>query len=69
MENVLNNYKNLIQSYEAASKHFQETGSVKLLSYALEALEKFERKFIECWSVSQLMEMQDNLEAQGLMTI
>jgi hypothetical protein len=62
--NVINNYKSLLIEYEKASQIYQETGLTCLLAHALENLEKFERKFIELYSLEELLKLNSELGAQ-----
>lgn len=61
MDNVIQNYKDLLIEYEYASKLFQEKGLIRLLSHSMKNLEEFERTFIECYSENKLMELQSEL--------
>ncbi|PGT81575.1 hypothetical protein [Bacillus sp. AFS040349] len=69
MENVKNNYKSLLLDYSEASRIAQETGRLRLLSFALAELERFERSFIEHWSLEELLELQADFNTQGLMIL
>lgn len=69
MDNVKANYKTLLVEYETASKLFQETGLTRLLAHALENLEQFERKFIECYSLKQLLELQIEFRLKSLLVV
>jgi hypothetical protein len=68
MENVKNHYKCLLLDYQEASRVFVETGRTNLLAYALERLEQFERKFIEVYSLEELLELQLELFPDGTLT-
>ncbi|MCE7792307.1 hypothetical protein K8O68_07720 [Salipaludibacillus sp. CUR1] len=61
MENIKVNYQRLNQSYEVASKYYQETGSTHLLKFALEELETFERSFLAHYDIEELISIQDEL--------
>lgn len=69
MINVKNNYKDLLECYSVASEHFQRTGSTRLLKFVLGELERFERIFIECYSVEELSTLQGELGSQGLLIV
>lgn len=69
MENVKNNYRALLMEYEQASEFYQKTGLTRLLAHALNNLERFERSFVECWSLEKLQEIQIELGSQGLMIV
>ncbi|WP_338786265.1 hypothetical protein [Metabacillus sp. FJAT-53654] len=69
MENVKGNYKSLLLDYSEANRIFQETGRTRLLSFALGELERFERSFIEHYSLEELLEMQEELGSQGLLIV
>lgn len=58
MENVINNYKALLLEYDYASEVYQNTGLTRLLAHAIDNLERFERAFVECWSLEELLELQ-----------
>lgn len=62
MDNVIQNYKDLLIEYEYASKLYQERGLMRLLSHSMKNLEEFERAFIDYYSVNELMEVQSELE-------
>jgi len=68
MENAKNHYKSLLLDYQEASRVFIETGRTSLLAYALERLEQFERKFIEVYSLEELLELQLELFPDGTLT-
>lgn len=63
MENIKNNYSDLLGCYQLASEHYLSTGSTRLLKFALEELNNFERSFIRSYSVEQLQELQYSLLA------
>lgn len=69
MVNVINNYKSLLIEYERASQIYQETGLTRLLAHSLENLEKFERKFIELYSLEELLQLQKELGAELLLAV
>ncbi|MBD1224797.1 hypothetical protein [Virgibacillus halodenitrificans] len=64
MKNVINNYKNLLEIYEFASELYLKTNSIKLLKYAINELEQFERLFVEYYSLNELQELQMELGSQ-----
>ncbi|MBG9545455.1 hypothetical protein ABE29_22595 [Cytobacillus firmus] len=66
MDNVKNNYKALLMEFEEASQFYQRTGLSRLLAHSLENLERFERLFVNCYSLEELEELQVELETQGL---
>ncbi|MYL65443.1 hypothetical protein GLW07_18960 [Bacillus hwajinpoensis] len=67
MENVIQNYKDLLIEYEYASKLFQEKGLMRLLFCSMQNLADFEKAFIDCYSENELMKLQSELE--GIITI
>ncbi|MBP1970014.1 hypothetical protein J2Z83_002122 [Virgibacillus natechei] len=69
VSNIKTNYKDLLSTYDTASKHYEETGSMRLLKHTLENLESFERSFIECYSLGKLMELQSELSAQEMVIV
>lgn len=69
MENVIRNYESLLLDYSEASRIALETGRKRLLAFALEKLEEFERSFIETFSFEKLMELQNKFNSQGLFIV
>ncbi|MGE7761003.1 hypothetical protein [Peribacillus sp. NPDC097895] len=67
MENVIGNYKSLLLDYSEASRIALETGRMGLLALVLEKLEEFERSFINAFSFEKLLELQKELNSQGLL--
>jgi hypothetical protein len=67
MENVIRNYETLLLDYSEASRVALETGRKRLLAFALEKLEEFERSFIQTFSFERLMELQKELNSKGLL--
>lgn len=64
MENIKAYYEDLLRSYDTASQHFEETGSIRLLKHTLEELENFERTLIKHYSIEKLMELQSQLSSK-----
>ncbi|CAH0256421.1 hypothetical protein SRABI80_03110 [Peribacillus frigoritolerans] len=69
MENVIKNYETLLLDYSEASRIALETGRKRLLAFAMEKLEEFERSFIETFSFEELLELQVEFNSQGLQII
>ncbi|MGE1163206.1 hypothetical protein ACQJ0Y_07855 [Peribacillus simplex] len=67
MENVIKNYETLLLDYSEASRVALETGRKRLLAFALEKLEEFERAFIQTFSFERLMELQKEFNSKGLL--
>lgn len=67
MENVIKNYETLLLDYSEASRIALETGRKRLLAFAMEKLEEFERSFIETFSFEKLLEVQKEFDSRGLL--
>ncbi|MCK2020781.1 hypothetical protein [Peribacillus frigoritolerans] len=67
MENIIKNYESLLLDYSEASRVALETGRKRLLAFAMEKLEEFERSFIETFSFERLLVLQKELNSKGLL--
>ncbi|MBO1579365.1 hypothetical protein [Bacillus sp. XF8] len=65
-QTIKDNYKRLLVVYEYASKHYQETGDVELLSYSLDALHSFESAFIKYYSLDELKKLMLQVQTEGV---
>ncbi|MCP1122941.1 hypothetical protein NKR74_06265 [Bacillus sp. 3103sda1] len=65
-QTIKDNYKRLLVAYHIASEHYQKTNDTELLHYMLDKLHTFETTFVSCYSFGELMELMNEMEAQGV---
>ncbi|CAG9614916.1 hypothetical protein BACCIP111899_04149 [Bacillus rhizoplanae] len=65
-QTIKDNYKRLLVAYEYSSKHYQETGDVELLKYALNTLHAFESALVKYYSLDELKKLMLQVQSEGV---